>query len=397
MKRIFSITIAYVAFSLNVSAQCTIDPNLTTPGLYPPPDSLTPITRNQAYIDDVQFRTPGSIDTLGFTVAITSIQITSITGQPSGINYTCNPSNCTIAGGATGCVQLTGNTSDPVGQYPLVIIVTAVTTLGTFPNIDVSTLGISYYLTVIEQAGVLSVSVSAAPTSICAGASSTLTATVNNGTGSETFAWSGGAGTANPATVNPTGNTTYTVTVTDGANTATGSATVTVNSAPAVGFTVSGSSPAFTFTNTSTGNPTPAYSWDFDDGSAAVTTTNASHTYTANGTYTVTLTATNICGSFASTEDVTVTGVFISPVKNNLEFNVYPNPSSGIFTVTLNNASNPVSLRIFDLNGKAVYEESLTENGTIRKQLELTSLPKGVYTLHLNSEEGNGIQRLTVY
>jgi PKD repeat protein len=253
-------------------------------------------------------------------------------------------------------------------------------------------LGFTYYLTVIE-AGALSVTVTAAPSTICAGESSILTAAVTNGSGSETFAWSGSGSNSDTAIVSPSATTTYTVTVTDGGNTVTGSATVTVNNQPVAGFTSSSASmPTIVFTNTS--QHATSYSWDFDDGSTG-TDANPTHIYEQNGDFDVTLTATNTCGSDTETGTVTITGIYINSVENNLKFVVAPNPSEGVFTVTLAGTDGkPTTMRIYDLSGKSVFEETFT--GSVERQMDLSSLPKGIYTLHLNSEKSGGVQRLVI-
>ena len=66
------------------------------------------------------------------------------------------------------------------------------------------------------------VNISASANPICAGTSTTLTAS-----GGTTYSWSGGLGTANPLTVSPATATTYTVTGTTSG--CTGSASITIN------------------------------------------------------------------------------------------------------------------------------------------------------------------------
>lgn len=399
MKRIFTVVLAALAMQVSVFAQCP-DGNITAPGFHPPADQFPPIERGVSYSEDLQVNIPASFDTVIFgntvTVSIDSIQVNTITGQPSGISYTCTPSDCKFNGGQAGCVNFSGITNDATGQYPLTVNITAYVTVPVLgqqtQTLNMSDLGFTYYLTVVD-AGALSVSVSANPTTICAGESSTLTATVTNGSGSETFAWSDGAGTANPATVSPAATTTYTVTVTDGANTATATATVTVNDLPVAGFTSDDTNmPTIAFDNTSTG--ATSFAWNFGDTSTG-TDTDPNHTYADNGTFTVELIAINSCGSDTTSADVTITGVFIGALESDLQFSVYPNPSEGFFTVTLtNNTGASSTISVYDFSGKKVYEEAIS--GTAERKLDLSALPKGVYTLHLNSEKSNGVQKLVI-
>jgi len=398
MKKLLFSALCFIALTVNGFAQCP-DGSITAPGFHPPAAQLPSIERGVPYNETIQVNIPGTLDTLGFTVTIDSVRVDSIGGLPNGISYTCNQPGCIFNGNSGGCVTFSGTTTDPVGQYDLLpVSVTAFVTIPlvgqqTFPT-DLASLGFSYYLTVTEP-GALSVIVSANPASICSGASSTLTATVTNGSGNETFAWSGGiASTTSTATVSPTATTTYNVTVTDGGNTATASATVTLNQAPVADFTVSTNNATVTLTNQTTG--ATSFSVDYGDNSAP--STSLTHTYDSSGTYTVTLTAMNSCDTATHSETVTITLTGVLLVKDNLAFEVFPNPSNGIVTISMVSFGEPLSIRIFDLSGKVVHEEFVLETaGTIRKQLSLSSLSKGIYTLHLNSETGNGIQRLTIY
>jgi len=140
----------------------------------------------------------------------------------------------------------------------------------------------------------ITVSSSSAPVitgndSICAGSSTTLTAS-----GSGTFAWSSG-GTAASETVSPAVTTTYSVTVSD-VNGCTGmdSVTVTVNNLPTAG--ISGT------TNICAGNSTTltasgggTYAWSSGGSATAETVSPASTT-----SYTVTITDGNGCTDTAS-------------------------------------------------------------------------------------------------
>ena len=42
-------------------------------------------------------------------------------------------------------------------------------------------------------------------------------------------------------------------------------------------------------------------------------------------------------------------------------------------------------------------ERILNVGGTIQKQLDFSSMPKGVYTLKLNSENGFGVKKLVLH
>ncbi len=136
----------------------------------------------------------------------------------------------------------------------------------------------------------LTPSILPATASVCAGGSTTLTAS-----GGNTYAWSTTETTAS-ITVTPASTTTYTVTVSNnGACSASTSATVTVNPAPtaAVNPATTSVCPGSSATLTASGGTT--YLWSTTETTAAITVTPASTT-----TYTVTVTDANTCTATAS-------------------------------------------------------------------------------------------------
>lgn len=99
---------------------------------------------------------------------------------------------------------------------------------------------------------------------------------------------------------------------------------------------------------------------------------------------------------FYSDGGVAQEGVFIdnfvvqgtlSTQENNFEtFKVYPNPSKGIFNVVLS-TSEKVSLSLFDLRGRSIYNETFSNNNAVfNKELNLSNLSSGVYFLNVESQ-----------
>jgi len=93
----------------------------------------------------------------------------------------------------------------------------------------------------------------------------------------------------------------------------------------------------------------------------------------------------DLCGNV--TRD-TVT-VFVAPagtpVLNAERFLIYPNPTSGIFTIE--NAKG-TTIVIYDVVGKEVYRANV---GTNRQQIDISSLPNGVYMAHITNSTGNQV------
>ncbi|MBL7923701.1 MAG: T9SS type A sorting domain-containing protein [Bacteroidia bacterium] len=147
--------VALFAFNPSASAQCVPNTTITQPGITP--DSATGLASGisgQLYTQVMQIRVPADtvvelIPGVPVTVPITSITLTSFTGLPPGITYTCTPSNCVFPGGSNGCVLISG-TTNVAGNYPLTAIISTVASVFGNPVTQVDTL--SYYSIDISNA-----------------------------------------------------------------------------------------------------------------------------------------------------------------------------------------------------------------------------------------------------
>lgn len=146
MKKVYALLLAFM-LSTAMFAQCVID-STNTEFIAPTPDQFPCIERNDSFSSAIQISIPSSFQ----IVTVTSVDITSITGFPNGISYTCNPISCSFPGGSNACIEFSGITSDPAGTYDLVFDGTATTSLGTFPFSQLAQFGFapSYAVDVIE-------------------------------------------------------------------------------------------------------------------------------------------------------------------------------------------------------------------------------------------------------
>jgi hypothetical protein len=90
----------------------------------------------------------------------------------------------------------------------------------------------------------------------------------------------------------------------------------------------------------------------------------------------------------------------IRPVvfKDEIKWQVNPNPSAGQFSVLLQaTAGNPVIVKLYDINGKIVKEQTGTADGFVQKiQLDITAsrYAAGLYLLEVSSGETKQTFRL---
>lgn len=85
---------------------------------------------------------------------------------------------------------------------------------------------------------------------------------------------------------------------------------------------------------------------------------------------------------------------------NNLpvsELNVSPNPGTGKFTVRFNLAeTGPTDMRVIDINGQVVYEESLDNfGGRYHKEFDISGFAKGIYYMQV-TQNGKSFSRKVI-
>ena len=175
------------------------------------------------------------------------------------------------------------------------------------------------YSGVVTKAVVLvSVPTISGTTTICSGASTTLTASASGATG---FSWNQGLGTGANKSVSPTANTTYTVTATYSSGcTASASATVVVNALPVINITGNNNICASQSTVlTASGASTYAWSWPTPDPPPAGTASGATITVTPPNTTTYNVVGTDANGCTGnSSRTVTVNANPTAAISGNL-------------------------------------------------------------------------------
>lgn len=151
MKKLNLILVAVCAlflgsFSAATAQVCTIDPQYTEPGLYPLPEDLDCIVRNEPTDITVQFVNFDSTTVSGVRVRVEYIIIDSINNLPCNITWNTSAEGTTpphrFENQEKGCIRFLGTTQDMAGQYKLGIKVKAkVNILPTAVDYDAEALG----------------------------------------------------------------------------------------------------------------------------------------------------------------------------------------------------------------------------------------------------------------
>jgi hypothetical protein len=243
--------------------------------------------------------------------------------------------------------------------------------------------------TVVNLTPTVSSTVFPASAMVCAGSSVTLT-----GTGAVTYTWTGGAITNGVAFV-PDSTRTYTVIGTAAGCSNTATKTVTVNQLPAVSLApfppfVCNNASAFTLNS---GSPVGGIYSGTGVGSGMF-----SPSFAGNGTYTITYTVTNSNCSNSASQNITVSTCTGIEINSSQELNIYPNPTNGVFDITINNATfSEVLINIVDVQGKEVYHTSAKiVTADYNTRVDLAGLAKGIYYIKLITDTNVMIQKLVV-
>jgi hypothetical protein len=138
------------------------------------------------------------------------------------------------------------------------------------------------------------------------------------------------------------------------------------------------------FTNTSS---VGANSWDFGDGTTS-SSNSPFHYYNSNGTYNACLNLTTSCGTISYCSDIVVfdsSSIDIMEISNNL-LEIYPNPSSGIFNISLkSNINKKFKVSIFDLSGRLVFKKEINNKSKI--EVDISNKSNGIYLMKLSLGE----------
>lgn len=123
--------------------------------------------------------------------------------------------------------------------------------------------------------------------------------------------------------------------------------------------------------------------WEFGDGSTS-TETNPVHTYVESGSYTVSQTITKCDKSDTKTKIIEIL-VLSTENFNQLQINVYPNPTSEKLNLNFEKSYNEVSVVISNLTGKTVLTTSAKNSANIA--LDFSTLSKGLYILNILADD----------
>lgn len=210
---------------------------------------------------------------------------------------------------------------------------------------------------------------------------------VGNGTQPLNYSWSNGATTEDLSNVPAD---TYTVIVTD-ANGCIGVLTVVVSEPSPMSLTYntmpSSGNDGTASVNVSGG--TPPYSYQWSDGQTGQTATGL-----APGTYTVAITDANGCTINGSVSVEEYTGTY--DLENLTNFELYPNPSTGEFTIALDfTVFEKADIFVYNTLGQGIA--ALYREGTnLRVPMNISGQAAGTYFVIIQTDKGKAVKKFSL-
>ncbi|MCH8318174.1 MAG: GxxExxY protein, partial [Bacteroidetes bacterium] len=260
---------------------------------------------------------------------------------------------------------------------------------------------------IINEPDILEV-ITSGDTTICNGDSAQISVAISGATPPFVRSWNNGLSDNSSHIVSPVVTTTYTVTVTD-ANSCTASASVTVTIYPPLSSSViaiedticAGASTTLT-ASASGGNGGPyTYTW-LNDGSMGSTITVSPAT---DSTFTIVV-SDGGCSINDTTSAIVVveicSGISEFEVQS-LMFQVYPNPSRGVFLLTIYDLRIAnVRIAVYDILGRMAWSTgsrnlvpiNIGSNNEI--EIDMSNHPAGIYHLQLVTGEGISNKKIII-
>jgi len=120
--------------------------------------------------------------------------------------------------------------------------------------------------------------------------------------------------------------------------------------------------------------------WDLGDGSGSGEWSPV-HTYEEAGEYLVILEAFSPCGLDTATAEIEVEPVFATEIED-MGLSVYPNPTTGVVQIDMDEGLTPETIRVFSSSGMLVKDREIGYAGQ-GLSLDIQNQPAGMYYIHL--------------
>ncbi len=136
-----------------------------------------------------------------------------------------------------------------------------------------------------------------------------------------------------------------------------------------------------------------SYQWFLDNTAISGAT---SQTYTAlqSGWYSVVIQNASQCSALSAAVYIDATGIN-DPVDQN-GLNIFPNPSKGIFNVSVNSTTRNSQIEITDVAGKIIYYSIIQPSNGKPEEINLEQFANGIYFLKLTNDAATSVRKLVI-
>jgi len=168
---------------------------------------------------------------------------------------------------------------------------------------------------------------------------------------------------------------------------------IVVMPTPIANFTYSISGLTVNFNSSGSSGDVTIFEWDFGDGTTS-DKPNPSHTYTQNDTFKVSLTVYNGSNcSFTISQNIIIGTTGLSNIKANKNPNIYPDPFNAFIRIE-NTGFEINAIKIYDVLGRLVISDNQENQKSKVREINTSSLLKGIYFLIVETKEAEYIQKV---
>ena len=211
----------------------------------------------------------------------------------------------------------------------------------------------------------------------------------------DTFLWMGSGDTSQTHIACPTADSTYIVRAISSVSGCPNYDTINivVSPTPVADFTYLISGYTVTFTNVTTGGI--SYVWNYGDTTGSSLPSPPPHIYTYYGSHMVTLYATNGNCTDSITHEVFLT-IGVNEIDADEGIILMQNPTKDITHIQFHSDAEKAVLQVVNSLGQIVSERTLTSKGnrTFNEEIDMRTLPAGVYNIHIGTPSKNFSRKL---
>ncbi len=117
---------------------------------------------------------------------------------------------------------------------------------------------------------------------------------------------------------------------------------------------------------------------------------NQSFNPTENGTYAVKIISPSCT---VTSQQTTVNSIGLDEISSNLNYSIYPNPTSGTFTIDFGEEKSEIHISIFTINGQLITQQDYYHTSAVQSNFDA---PNGVYLIEIRNEN-NQLAREKIY